>query len=191
MAEIRDGIMIMEASFQRVLFYSSCVVEQYSRILSAFNLLEDLGSRLPSYIMQSHLYLIKWDDEGSKIAERMCELIGLRDTYAGFLLAYDSLIIEVGRRKHIQQKMMEIRAEALVKIKELYMEDVEERNIFKQQHGDFLPRDIWPGLTAEPPRFDIVEESGIVPDITASVIQRAIRRVNGVTRNNPSTSQQP
>jgi len=116
----------------------------------------------------------------------MEKLEDLCQFYAGFLGAYDNLIIEVGRRKDIARKMARIRTDAMAHIEKLYAEDVEEREIFRQSQGEFLPMDIWPGLLSAPNKWDFsIVEGGApsIPDISASVIKRAIHRVGARPEN--------
>lgn len=180
--EIRDHITEMEAQHEIVTANVKRLAEDHDDTVLAFKHLEALGSRLPGYITQSHLFVMRWDDEKARIEERMEELEGLRFFYEGFLGAYDNLLIEIGRRKVLELKMEKVAQDAMARIQKLFEEDEEERDIFRKEHGEFLPRDIWPGLTAEPLRYKILPVSGNyeeIPNISKSVIQQAIRRVNG------------
>lgn len=178
--EIKERISEMEVQYDLVTGYLDQLAEEYTNTLSAFGLLEDIGLRLPGYITQSHLFVMRWDEEKAKIEERMEELEGLSIFYEGFLLAYDNLLIEIGRRKAFEHKMEKVAQDALTKIQNLYEDDVDERAIFKQQQGDFLPADIWPGLTAGPIRYELVpvrDGAEKVPDVSKSVIHQAMTRV--------------
>ena len=180
--EIRDRSAEMEEKFERVAAYSEHLKQDHAREIAAFRLLEQMGDGLSTYVMQSHIFLAKWDEEKAKIEERMEELEDLREFYNGFLGAYDKLIIEIGRRKAMESKMKKAAEDAMAKIERLYAEDLADRDAFRQEQGDFLPVDIWPGLMMPPMRYKICQEDGTaksVPDISASVIQRAIRRVSG------------
>ncbi|MCJ1252964.1 autophagy protein 17 [Lignoscripta atroalba] len=180
--EIRDRIADMEASFEQVVAHNDRLVDDYTNTTAAFRLLDEVGSRLPGYIMQSHIFLLRWDEEKAKIEARMEEVEGLREFYDGFLRAYDNLIIEIGRRKTMELKMDKVIQDAMAKVKKLYEEDAMEREAFRQEQGDFLPVDIWPGLMAAPLQYEISpidSGAGKVPEISKSVIQRAIRRVHG------------
>ena len=180
--EIRDHITEMEAQHELVVAHIKRLAGEHDDTVSAFRHLETLGSRLPGYITQSHLFVLRWDDEKAKIEERMEELEGLRFFYEGFLGAYDNLLIEIGRRKVLELKMEKLAQDAMARIHKLFEEDEEERDVFRKEQGEFLPRDIWPGLTAEPLRYKVIpvsESYEEVPNISKSVIQQAIRRVNG------------
>lgn len=178
--EIKERISEMEVQYDLVTAYMDQLTEEYNNTMSAFSLLEDIGLRLPTYITQSHLFVMRWDEEKAMIEEQMEELESLRDFYDGFLLAYDNLLIEIGRRKTFELKMERLAQDALAKIQSLYEDDLDERATFKQQKGDFLPADIWPGLTAGPIRYEIVpvrDGAEKVPDVSKSIIQRATSRV--------------
>ena len=180
--EIKDRSSEMEASFERVVAYSDHLKQNHAQEIAAFRLLEHMSDSLPTYVMQSHIFLVKWDEEKAKIEERMEELEDLREFYDGFLHAYDKLVIEIGRRKAMESKTKKAMEDAMAKVEKLYAEDVADRDAFRQEQGDFLPVDIWPGLMLPPMRYKICQEDGTaksVPDISASVIQRAIRRVSG------------
>jgi autophagy-related protein 17 len=179
--EIRDHITEMEAQHELVTAHVKRLAEEHDNTLMAFRRLENIGSRLAGYITQSQLFVMRWDDEKARIEERMEELEGLKFFYEGFLAAYDNLLIEIGRRKVMELKMEKVAQDAMARMQKLYEEDEEERDIFRKEQGDFLPSDIWPGLTAEPLRYTIVpvnRDHGKMPDISKSVIQKAIRRVN-------------
>lgn len=180
--EIADHISEMEVQHDLVTAHMDHLAIEHSSTISAFKMLEDSGLRLPGYITQKQVFLMRWENEKAKISERMDELEGLREFYDGFLKAYDNLLIEIGRRKALESKMDNVVEEAMAKIEKLYEDDAEEREIFKQEQGDFLPVDIWPGLMAGPLRYEILPADGAagkVPDISRSVLQQAIRRVSG------------
>ena len=188
-AEIKDRIAEMESDLERVNAYGERLSEELTRATTAFKLLEDAGNKLPGYITQSQVFLYRWDEEKAKIEDYLQDLEAMRDFYSGFLHAYDNLIIEVGRRRDVEMRISKIRQDALAKIDKLLAEEVADRNRFKQKQGDYLPIDIWPGLMKPPPRYELilaVGETDSIPDIAASVINKAIKRVS--TRSNSSSA---
>lgn len=181
--EIRDHIAEMESLYKRVESHTNRHNQELANATAAFRLLEDIGSKLPGYITQGQVFPIHWEEEKEKIEERLEELETSRDFYDGFLKAYDNLLIEVGRRKAWELKMERVVQAAKSELDKIYEDDLEEREAFTKSHGHFLPRDIWPDLPSKPLRFDIspVDETATrVPDISKSVIHRAIKRVHGV-----------
>ncbi|KAL8774308.1 MAG: hypothetical protein Q9209_001059 [Squamulea sp. 1 TL-2023] len=181
LTEIRDHISEMEALFDNVTIYIAQLNKEHSNVLQAFRGLEALEGRLQAFVAQSQVFVMRWDDEKIKINERMDELESLGDFYSGYLNAYDNLLVEIGRRQFMEQQMEKVLQDATRKLETLHEEDSMRREAFKNDYGDFLPVDIWPGLTNPPLRFETrpVNSTEKVPDISKSVIQRAIRRVEG------------
>ena len=179
--EIKHHIVAMEELNERVETHTAGLAREHTDTTGAFRLLEETGQRLPGYITQSQIFLIRWEEEKAKIDERLEELEGLREFYDGFVQAYDNLLIEIGRRKALEMRMGREVETAMKRIEKLYDDDLEEREAFKKEQGDFLPVDIWPGLMSAPLRYRVLadEEREKVPDISKSVIHGAIKRVHG------------
>ena len=155
---------------------------EHESLIGAFDLLEDIGKALPRQITRNQAFLIKWNGERSRVSDRLEEVENAKGFYDGFLRAYDNLIIEIGRRKSVESKIDRVIQDTMSKLKRLYEDDMDEREAFKQEQGEFLPIDIWPGLLNAPTRFNIRPVDGIidtVPDISKSIIHKAIRRVHG------------
>ncbi|KAL9037713.1 MAG: hypothetical protein Q9180_003567 [Flavoplaca navasiana] len=181
LAEIRDHINAMETLFDDTTTYVAELDQEHSNVLEAFRQLESLEGRLHGFVAQSQVFVMRWDDEKAKIHERMSELESLGDFYSGYLSAYDNLLVEIGRRQFMEQQMEKVLQDAMRKLDTLHEEDSMKREAFKTDYGDFLPVDIWPGLVNPPLRFETAQVNGTekVPDISKSVIQRAIHRVEG------------
>ncbi|KAI4266093.1 MAG: hypothetical protein L6R38_008961 [Xanthoria sp. 2 TBL-2021] len=183
LTEIRNHISEMEGLLENTTTYIAQLDEEHSNVLQAFRHLESLEARLHAFVTQSQVFVMRWDDEKAKINERMNELESLGDFYSGYLSAYDNLLVEIGRRQFMEQQMEKVLQDAMRKLDTLHEEDSMKREAFKTDYGDFLPVDIWPGLTNPPLRFETAQVNGTekVPDISKSVIQRAIHRVEGKT----------
>ncbi len=182
--EIRDHVSAMETQLETVVNYLAQLEHGFSNISEAFRLLGSIGSRLHAYVAQSQVFVMRWDEEKAKIKDRMEELSSLEDFYTGYLGAYDNLLVEIGRRQFMEQEMEKVVQDAMRKLDTLYEEDSARRESFKHGYGDFLPMDIWPGLINPPLQYETRQVDGVerVPDISKSVIQRAIRRVEGSRR---------
>jgi len=178
--EIRGHIEEMESLHDRITAHTNELAKGHESITAAFKLLEDIGQKLPAYITRSQVFLVSWDVQKARIEEGLQELDNLRAFYDGFLRAYDNLIIEIDRRKYVEESMKKVVQDARSKLEKLYEDDIEEREAFKKEQGDFLPVDIWPGLMNGPMRFNIgpvAPMTGRVPDISKSVIRKAHHRV--------------
>lgn len=179
--EIRSRIAEMETQNELLIEHMSDCDNTHVKTILAFEQLEDLGKRLPAFIAQSQVFQMRWDEERSRIDERMEELESLREFYDGYLRAYDNLLIEIGRRKALEMKVRKIVQDSLSKIDRLYEADSEVREAFRKEQGDFLPIDIWPGMTEAPIRYHLSpasDESSRVPEVARSAIQLAMDRIS-------------
>ncbi|KAL9099201.1 MAG: hypothetical protein Q9163_005266 [Psora crenata] len=180
--EMKGHIADMEEMYQRVERYMDLLAKDHESMVVAFTLLEEIGQRLPGYITRNQIFLTQWDEMRADIDERLEELDNAKGFYDGFLRAYDNLIIEIGRRKSHEVKIDKVIQDAMSSLEKLYEDDLFEREAFRKEQGEFLPVDIWPGLLNPPTRFSIGPVDGAVeraPDISKSVIHKAIRRVHG------------
>lgn len=180
--EIRDHIAEMESLHSRVEMHTDHLASEHTNTTTAFRMLEDLGQKLPGHITRTQVFLTRWDEEKAAIDERLEELEDLTELYHGFLRAYDNLLIEIGRRRTQELQVEKVVQEARARLEKLYEDEVEYREIFKKEQGEFLPVDIWPGLRDRPLHYSIFsadDQASRVPDISKSVIYRAIQRVRG------------
>ena len=181
--EIKEHISEMEAAHELVTAHADGLTAAHATTTSAFRRLEAIGLGLLAHIAQSHMFALRWDDAKQRVEERLAELEGLRLFYTGFLRAYDNLLVEIGRRRTLERQMDQVAQEAMARLRALRDDDVLEREQFCREQGDFLPVDIWPGLMDGPVEFEIsaVGRDGAqkVPDVSKSVILRAMRRVGG------------
>lgn len=182
--EMKRTLSDVESLHQRVEAYTDHLVKRQDGVDIAFRDLEQIGHQLPDYIAQNQTFLNQWSERRTQIESKLEELDGAKGFYDGFLKAYDSLIIEIGRRKTIETKRDKLIKETMARLDILHNEDQAEREKFRGEQGEFLPVDIWPGLLDAPSRFDVTSVEGIVenvPDISKSVIRNAIRRVHGAS----------
>ena len=180
--EMKNHIADMEGMHLRIEAHMDRLSKEHGSVTVAFKLLEAVGQSLPKHITRNQAFHIRWDGERARIVERLEELDNAKGFYDGFLKAYDNLIIEIGRRKSIEDKIATVIKDATSKLEKLYQVDMDERDAFKKDQGEFLPIDIWPGLLNAPTRFNIGPVNSLVdqvPDISKSIIHRAIRRVHG------------
>ncbi|KAL4736924.1 autophagy-related protein 17 [Aspergillus similis] len=159
--EIQDRIGEMESVLETLTAQRDSFAAIYNATKEVFSYLSCLAStRLPGYIAQAHAFTAVWNDEHDRIKGGLADLSDLNTLYDGFLDAYDGLIIEVARRRHVRHRVEKILRDARNKLDALYEEDVNARETFRVEQGDYLPSDIWPGLSREPMRVEFRRISG-------------------------------
>lgn len=159
--EIQDRIGDMESVLENILGQRDALLSVYHATTDIFQHLSSLASaRLPVYIVQAHSFSRVWNEQNERINSGLADLSDLHSLYDGFLDAYDGLILEVYRRKHVRQRVEKVLREARNKLNHLYEEDVNGRETFRVEQGDYLPSDIWPGIGREPMRVEFQRISG-------------------------------
>ncbi|KAL4973466.1 autophagy-related protein 17 [Aspergillus desertorum] len=159
--EIQDRIGEMESVLETLTAQRDSFAAIYNATKEVFSHLSSLAStRLPGYIAQARAFTAVWNDEHDRIKGGLADLSDLSALYDGFLDAYDGLIIEVARRRHVRHRVEKILRDARNKLDALYEEDVNARETFRVEQGDYLPSDIWPGLSREPMRVEFCRISG-------------------------------
>lgn len=182
--EIQDRVSQMEAQLDQVLLWKENKQSENEDATAAMKLLQQIGTRLAGHVNQSQLFLARWGEEKLKIREGMAGLEDLRDVYYNFLGAYDGLIVEVARRKAVRNKMEKVIREAHSKLQQLYDDDIEEREAFRLDRGEYLPMDIWPGLSDPPPRYAfsrVGDARESVPDLPRKTVEEALKRLKAAS----------
>lgn len=159
--EIQDRIGEMESVLENVLAQRDALRSIYNATTDIYQHLSSLGStRLPGYIAQAHNFTQVWHEENDRISGGLADLSDLNSLYNGFLDAYDGLIVEVARRKHVRQRVEKVLRDTRHKLDQLYEEDATARETFRVEKGDYLPSDIWPEIGREPMRIEFRRISG-------------------------------
>jgi autophagy-related protein 17 len=162
--ELHQRLSSMEEQFEQIQDHVTNLTASYNSTITAFTLLESIGSRLPTYIASSQDFLLRWQDSKAQISEQMEELESMRVFYEGYISSYQGLIEEVTRRKTAEEKMKAVLRKAMEQVKKMHDADSKEREAFRRDVGDFLPSDLWPGLVADAPRWEV----SIVDDETGA-----------------------
>jgi autophagy-related protein 17 len=80
----------------------------------------------------------------------------MRDFYEGYASAYDSLILEVARRRAVDERVRNIWAKARDSVDKILDQDRTARDTFRHDVGDFLPTDLWAGVQGPARRWQVV-----------------------------------
>ncbi|RDI86721.1 hypothetical protein Vi05172_g3151 [Venturia inaequalis] len=180
-SEIKDQLAEMEDQLAHVEAYLQTLRDTSKRLKHGMVLLKHVAGNVPSYITACAIFQGAWEDEKAVLSEKKEGLEGLKEFYSGFADAYDGLIIEVQRRKHVKKETEKVIKSAMGDLEKLYQADLEERESFRTDQADYIPSDLWAGLVNPPTRFRIVQadEDGDddIPDIKKSVFEKAMQRV--------------
>lgn len=183
--ELSDRAAEMENKLESLQRWRKTNEQIYNEVEGAFKLLEKVSTRLPSHLIETTHFASSWETSRTQITDGQNALSDLSSVYTQFLDAYDGLIVEVARRRGVKKQMMKIVEEAHRKLEDLYEDDLNEREIFRNKQGDFLPSDIWSGLGDAPGKWEFRRTEGeeSVPELPRTRVEEALRRLKGSGRN--------
>lgn len=168
MLEIGERLSEMETTLDQLQSYSQAIRLRHKLLNRVLDLLRTLGGSLPIFIAAAKLYGNNWNTLKETLLAKAEELTSLTDFYDSFITCYTSLLEEVDRRHAVESRMQRIADKARREIAALYKEDVAMREDFVRETGEFLPRDIWPGLTDAPRRWEI---TAVTPEVQREPLQ--------------------
>jgi autophagy-related protein 17 len=183
--ELNELLRAVEADFSSLDEQANNVRLTYLATLDAFRILEDIGTRLQSYLTAENEFRDRWVEEQETINDKMAEMEELRTFYDKYDGTYDHLILEVERRRVVEERIMGIWKKAKDSVEKIIDADRKERDSFRQEVADHLPTDLWPGMDEPITRWEVVpstdngqdyRELGGTPILERSVIERARRR---------------
>lgn len=162
--ELRDRGNEMSSSLDSISAATSHARARAKALEGAITRLASLASTLlPSAVGAAHAFRAQWSELRATLVDRTAALADLASFHDAFLAAYAGLLREVERRAMLDAKMRRIAVRARKDIDALRAEDADMRAQFLRDVGDWLPRDIWPGLVDAPPRWEVrrVKERGL------------------------------
>ncbi|KAI1413655.1 autophagy-related protein 17 [Hypoxylon sp. FL1857] len=185
--ELNLRLQSMEEDFASIDRQTSQVKNTYISTLDAFRVLEDIGSRLQSYISAESEFRDRWNEENQAIQDKMGEMDDLRIFYENYSNSYDGLILEVERRKSLEDKVLSIWKKAKESVDKIIESDRKERELFRQEVAEYLPTDLWPGMDDAMVRWEVVpvrdtrssrqDGVGSTPNLERSVVEAAQTRI--------------
>ncbi|GJC86051.1 autophagy-related protein 17 [Colletotrichum liriopes] len=192
--ELNERLQAMEEEFSAMTQQTEQIKAAFLGTLDAFNTLEDMGGRMASYIASEAEFLQRWEDERYTIYNKLGEMDDLRDFYEKYSNAYDNLILEVERRRMVEDKITSIWKKAKDNVDKLMENDRREREGFRQDIGEFIPTDLWPGMDGGMKRWELVAVDDGTAEDDASGGQRSTpaldRSVVDAARDRLDRSQQ-
>lgn len=145
----------MEVQLTHLSSHASTARKAHIGLKKVLDMLRTVGDQLPSHVQAARSFRSTWSTLQESIIARTEELASLTTFYESFSHSYTSLLREVERRAMVEGKMRKIADRARKEIEALYAEDVDMRGQFVKDVGEFLPRDIWPGLVDKPGRWEV------------------------------------
>lgn len=153
--EIQERLSTMEHDYKILHEQNVRMESAYTSVLEAYTILGGVGDRLNVYIGAGDDFQSRWDLEKEAIFAKVDEMKSMRGFYEGYASAYSSLLLEVERRRGVEDKIKAIWRTAQDSVDKLIDADLSSREAFRQDVGEYLPTDLWPGMHMAPRRWQI------------------------------------
>lgn len=189
--EIQERLSAMEQEFAVLQDQTEQAKKAYTGMLEAYAMLGEIGDRLGDYLAAEEDFKTRWEIEKEAVFGKLQEMKQMRDFYEGYASAYDSLILEVERRRAVDDRVRNIWRKAQENVDKMLDADRQSRETFRQDVGEFLPTDLWAGMQGSVRRWEVVpikDDGTIVPDdeeeqgpaLRRSVVEAARMRLGKV-----------
>ncbi|EHK41549.1 hypothetical protein TRIATDRAFT_295417 [Trichoderma atroviride IMI 206040] len=126
-------------------------------MLDAYATLGEIGDRLADYLAAEEDFKSRWEMEKEIVFTKLDEMKQMREFYEGYASAYHGLLLEVARRRTVEDKVQNILRKAQESVDKMLETDRAERETFRQEVGEFLPTDLWADMQGPAKRWKIVE----------------------------------
>ncbi|KAF3769760.1 autophagy-related protein 17 [Cryphonectria parasitica EP155] len=167
-ADLNAEMHQVDVDFSLLKHQTDQIQSAHTAIMQAFHIMDDIGSRLQGYIAAEVEFINRWEVEKDSIFARLEEMENLRYFYDGYANAYDSLILEVKRRRAVETKIQGIWRKAKEAVDKLVETDWKDRETFRSEVGDYIPTDLWVGMSGPLRKWEVVraqvDESSASPE---------------------------
>ena len=153
--EIAERLAAMEAEAAAVDEQAAQARAAHAGVAAAYRALEDAGARVAGYVAAEAEFLQRWEDERRDVFARVDEMDDLRRFYEKYSSAYGSLVLEVERRRGVDERIQAVWRKARESVERLVEADRREREVFTQDAGDYLPTDLWEGMNRPLQRWEV------------------------------------
>ncbi|KAH8199657.1 hypothetical protein TruAng_006187 [Truncatella angustata] len=184
--EINERLSSMEEEYCHLVEQTDQVKATYTTTIDAFRVLEDIGTRFRSYIAAETEFRERWVAEHDTISIKMDEMEELRLFYENYANAYDSLLLEVERRRAQEERVLSVWRKAKDSVDKIIEADRKQRETFRHDVAEYIPTDLWPGMDGPIKRWEVLpvangpnEEGGSTstPALDKSTVQAAAARL--------------
>jgi autophagy-related protein 17 len=154
-AEIQAALQQMEHEFGALKEQADRVRAVWAATVGAFQVLGEIEGRLAGYVAAEHEFSQRWEAEKDVIFDKLGEIDQLKRFYEGYANAYGGLLLEVERRRGVEDRIQNTLRKARDNIENLVEADRKQREHFRQEVGEFLPTDLWVGMNNPLKRWEL------------------------------------
>lgn len=155
--EIQERLAAVEQEYSMLEEQTQQTNTTYLSMLEAYAALGEIGDRLGDYIAAEEDFRTRWELEKDAVFIKLQEMRQMRDFYEGYASAYDGLVLEVERRRAVDERVQSIWRKAQENVDKILLSDRGSREAFRQDVGEFLPTDLWAGMQGPAKRWEVIQ----------------------------------
>ncbi|KAH6606941.1 autophagy-related 17 [Trichoderma cornu-damae] len=155
--DIQDHLAEVEMKYAALGDQTEQTRKAHLGMLDAYAALGEVGDRLADYLASEEDFRSRWEMEKEVVFVKLEDMQQMRDFYEGYASAYDGLLIEVARRRAVEDKVQAIWRKAQESVDKMFETDRAERETFRQEVGEFLPTDLWADMQGSAKRWKVIQ----------------------------------
>lgn len=156
LADMHADLQQVELDFSFLKDQSDKIKGAYEAVTQAFRHLEVIGSKLEGYVEAANNFVDHWNEEREGIFSVLSDMEHLRAHWEFYAKSYDSLILEVERRRVVEEKIQNIWRKAKAEVDKLVESDWAAREEMMADVGSYIPTDLWVGMSGPLQKWEVV-----------------------------------
>ncbi|CAG8576686.1 11683_t:CDS:10 [Funneliformis mosseae] len=157
--ELQESLQKIESTSEEVRIRNQIYQVSYDEAIKLFMELENFGALMENFASTMKVLELDFEKSSATVDRYLEELRNLNLWYEEFSRSYDSMIIEIDRRNRVKEQHERIAEEFLIKLDGLYTEEEQQRDLFFQDHGRYIPIDLCPPIQDLPIRYEIIPQN--------------------------------
>ncbi|VUC21956.1 unnamed protein product [Clonostachys rosea] len=168
--EIHEGLRVMEQEYGDFQEQVAQTKKAYEGMMQAYFALGEIGERLTDYLAAEEDFKQRWEMEKEVVFSQLREMHELKEFYGRYSGAYDGLVLEVERRRNVNERVEAIWRKAQENVNKIMEADQSARDTFYTDVGEYLPTDLWDDMQGPAIKWKVVRERA---DDAASIARKS------------------
>ncbi|KAG0069839.1 autophagy protein 17 [Linnemannia elongata] len=155
MEELEESLALVQATTEEVGVREHLYTTAYEEAVVFFKKIEALEPDLVELVDTFRL-AEGLEDDFNATEKLIGEINSLAIWYEEFHNSYGALMVEIVRRHQAHQNQERIVADFMQKMQASYNDEMNQRAVFSERHGKFLPVDLCPTFADTPPQYEVL-----------------------------------
>ncbi|KAF9921919.1 autophagy protein 17 [Linnemannia zychae] len=153
--ELEESLALVQATTEEVGVREHLYSTAYGEAVAFFKKIEALEPDLVE-LVETFRRAEGLEDDFNATEKLIGEINSLAIWYEEFHNSYDALVVEIVRRHQSHQRQEKLVADFIQKMQANYSGEMNQRAMFSERHGKFLPVDLCPTFADNPPTHEVL-----------------------------------